>query len=599
MKKNNISRVSAVGCLAFLTFLGAAPATAAETVVVPAPQEVRFGRGSFDLDGAPIALSVESGAVDLSLALEQLRGELSRAGAAVVGEGIAAGATVRLELTAGGTAGDESYRLRVEKRGITIEAATEAGLFYGVQSLKQLLRAHAAAGAIPVQSIKDWPDLKFRGVLDDISRGPVPTVDYIRYQIDRLSELKFNRLSYYSEHIIQTRSHPEVAPPAGSISIPEWKALSAYARERHVVLVGNYQPFGHFEKSLAHPSVRALGENDRMISPVLPESRDFLQDMLDEIIPAFDAPYFCINSDETFDLGQGYSKVAVEKEGPGEVYADHINWLHQQTRRHGVRMMLWADIVAKHPKIAHRIPQDTIMMPWDYSATSDFAGMIEPLAEAGYDVVATAGILNSYRIIPNFDEVQQNLRNFIGAAVETGILGAWTTVWDDGGMALFNHDWYGLAYAADQSWHSSGSVDKDDFERRLLAGVYGATEGNFTQALDVLFELNGLKPTRGFRDRILWRNAIPSRGETGRIDAAGWAQVLERAERARELMAGTGLAVYREDVDVYEFSSTLFSVLAKTRLNALDAAASYSLASRYQFRDPCWRGGICLPPSSC
>ncbi|WP_226704707.1 beta-N-acetylhexosaminidase [Microbulbifer elongatus] len=586
MKNNNNVRALAFGCLSMLACMGAVPVLAAETVIVPAPQEVSFGRGGFAIAGEPIALTVENGSVDFTLELDQLRQELARAGARVVADDAEAGASVHLELSSGGDANDESYRLRVEKRRISVRAATEAGIFYGVQSLRQLLRAHAASGAIPVQSIRDWPDLKFRGVLDDISRGPVPSVDYIRHQIDRLSELKFNRLSYYSEHIIQTGSHPEVAPATGSISIPEWQALAAYARDRHIMLVGNYQSFGHFEKSLAHPAVRALGEKDRMISPVLPESRAFLTDMLDEIIPAFDAPYFCINSDETFDLGQGYSKVAVDSRGIGEVYADHINWLHKQTGRHGVRMMLWADIVAKHPEIAHRIPKDTIMMPWDYSATGDFVGMIKPLAEAGYDVIATAGILNSYRIIPNFDEARQNLRNFIGAAVETGVLGAWTTVWDDGGMALFNHDWYGLAYAADQSWQNTETIDKEGFERRLLAGVYGAKDSTFTAALDVLFELDGLKPTRGFKDRILWRNAIPSRGETGRIDAEGWAEVLERAERAQVLMAAADLPIYNEDAEVYEFSAALFATLAKTRLNALDAAANYSLASRNQFRDP-------------
>ncbi|WP_417451574.1 glycoside hydrolase family 20 zincin-like fold domain-containing protein [Kordiimonas sp.] len=579
---------------AFCLMWAAGPAaTAQDNVIVPAPMEIGFSEGVFPISGSVLGFAVD-GVSEESLMLEkgQIAKEWQRAGGAVASAGSSATHTIKLTLdksfsVPGNEApDDEAYELRVGKSHVSIRAGTEAGLFYGVQSLKQLIRAYGNSGAIPSQEIKDWPDLAFRGVLDDISRGPVPTVAFVRHQIDRLSELKFNRLSYYSEHIIQTESHPEIAPPAGSISIPEWRALGAYARERHVMLVGNFQSFGHFEKSLAHPGVRALGEADRMISPVLPEAQDFLADILDEVIPAFDAPYFCINSDETFDLGKGYSKLAVDEKGLGNVYADHINWLHEQTTRHGVRMMLWADIVAKHPEIAHRIPQDTIMMPWDYSAEQDFKGMIAPLKDAGYDVIATAGILNSYRIIPNFEEVRHNLRNFIGAAVETDIMGSWTTVWDDGGMALFTHDWYGLAYAAEQNWHSTETIEKQDFERRLGAGVYGASGDGFVRALDTLYELNDLKPTQGFKDRILWRSAIPSRGETSRIDAAGWDDVLQRAVSARALLEDAQLGVYPEDADVFAFSSLLFETLAKTRLNALDAAAQYSLASRNQFQDP-------------
>lgn len=576
-----------------LVWVAGSSAAAQDNVIVPAPKEVALSGGALPIRGSAISFAVEGVSEgSLSLEKEQLTKEWRRAGGEVVSVNTNATHTIKLVLDKGfslagdETPGDEAYELHVGESRIDIRATTEAGLFYGVQSLKQLIRAHGGAGAIPAQKIRDWPDLAFRGVLDDISRGPVPTVAFVRYQIDRLSELKFNRLTYYSEHIIQTESHPEIAPPAGSISVPEWKALGAYARERHVMLVGNFQSFGHFEKSLAHPGVRALGEADRMISPVVPEARDFLTDILDEVIPAFDAPYFCINSDETFDLGKGYSKLAVDEKGLGNVYADHINWLHEQTTRHGVRMMLWADIVAKHPEIAHRIPQDTIMMPWDYSAEQDFRGMITPLKDAGYDVIAAAGILNSYRIIPNFEEVRHNLRNFIGAAVEAGIMGSWTTVWDDGGMALFTHDWYGLAYAAEQNWHSTDTIEKQDFERRLGAGVYGASGDGFVRALDTLYELNDLKPTQGFKDRILWRGAIPPRGETSRIDASGWADVLRLAVTARGLLDDAQLGVYPEDADAFAFSSLLFETLARTRLNALDAAAQYSLASRNQFQDP-------------
>ena len=454
-----------------------------------------------------------------------------------------------------------------------------------MQTFKQLLRAHATLGFIPALSITDWPTLPFRGVMDDISRGPVPTLDYMKHQIRRLSELKFNHLSYYSEHIIKTASHPEFAPPDGAISIQEWREVSEYAQQHHIQLIGNFQSFGHFSKILSHPKFRPLGEADRMLSPVLPESREFLEAILDEVVPAFNAPYFNINSDETYDLGRDYSKQSVEEVGKGTTYAKHIQWLHGQLKKQGVRMMLWADIVTQHPESLDLIPGDTIMLPWNYDAEADFAGMIKPLQEAKYDVIVTPGILNSYRIMPHFEQTRQNLHKFIRAGARHDVMGSLTTVWDDGDMALFTHDWYGLAFAADQSWNPTPAIDKTDFERRLLRGVYGTDNTNFIQGLDQLALLRPLKPIDGYRDSILWRNTVPARGKTARVDLSDWQAALDISQQATAFLTATPLTFYPEDAEVFAYTASLFETLAKTRLWLFNAAANYSAASRNQLSD--------------
>ena len=558
---------------------------ARNSLVVPEPKEISFGKGRFPIAPAKTGLQVGEGL--FALEIQQITETYKKLSDGTPTINAPKSLTIKLVLSEkDAKIGAEGYHLTVKSKDIQITAATPTGIFYGVQTLKQLLRAHAVNGYIPALTITDRPALSFRGVMDDISRGPVPTPDFIRHQIRRLSELKFNRLSYYSEHIIRTKSHPEFAPPDGSISIREWKELSAYAKKYHIQLVGNFQSFGHFEELLAHPALRSLGEADRMISPVRPEARQFLSEILDEIIPAFDAPYFNINSDETFDLGKGYSKQAVEQKGPTTVYTDHINWLHDQLKKHNVRMMLWADIVAKHPDAVKLIPKDTIMMPWNYAANTDFDGMITPLKKAGYDIIVTPGILNSFRIMPDFDQTRRNLHNFIGAGVRQKVMGSWTTVWDDGGMALFTHDWYGLAFAADQNWHPTKSIDKPDFEKRLLSGVYGTPNAHFTAALDQLSRLGSLKPTQGYRDRILWRDTVPPRGQTGRIDLTGWQEVLNISEKATSLLASSPLTYYPEDGEIFNFTASLFGTLAKTRLWAFEAAAAYSRASRNQRKDP-------------
>jgi len=90
------------------------------------------------------------------------------------------------------TLNDEGYVLLVSPNEAVVAGRTTAGTFYGVQTLKQLVRGEGAGAFIPSVKIADWPTMRWRGVSDDISRGPVPTVDYIKRQIRTEAFFKLN-----------------------------------------------------------------------------------------------------------------------------------------------------------------------------------------------------------------------------------------------------------------------------------------------------------------------------------------------------------------------------------------------------------------------
>ncbi|MGA8237275.1 MAG: glycoside hydrolase family 20 zincin-like fold domain-containing protein, partial [Candidatus Sulfotelmatobacter sp.] len=79
--------------------------------------------------------------------------------------------------------GDQGYLLFSDKTHLIVAANTGQGLFYGVQTLRQLLREDDGKLICPAVSIRDWPSMEWRGVQDDISRGPIPTEDYMKRQI--------------------------------------------------------------------------------------------------------------------------------------------------------------------------------------------------------------------------------------------------------------------------------------------------------------------------------------------------------------------------------------------------------------------------------
>jgi hypothetical protein len=89
----------------------------------------------------------------------------------------------------------EGYVLSINPSQILIIATHEAGLFYGIQSLKQIIRGSLSRNSIDCMTITDWPELKIRAMQDDISRGPVPTLEFMKKQVRRCAEMKLNMLS--------------------------------------------------------------------------------------------------------------------------------------------------------------------------------------------------------------------------------------------------------------------------------------------------------------------------------------------------------------------------------------------------------------------
>ena len=102
----------------------------------------------------------------------------------------------------------QGYTLTIGDDGVELVGADDAGCFYGRATLAQLARLHD--GALPIGTIRDHPDLAIRGVMLDVSRDKVPTMDTLYALIDRLASWKVNQVQLYSEHTFAYRNHPEV-----------------------------------------------------------------------------------------------------------------------------------------------------------------------------------------------------------------------------------------------------------------------------------------------------------------------------------------------------------------------------------------------------
>ena len=185
--------------------------------VVPTPKRVHQGRGLLQLrDGLPIVLAADTTDADFATARalrERLREDVglelpveTHARPDDLGPHIA----LRRE---GGSG--EAYRIEVDERGAELVGAGPAGLRWAVETLAQLADAR---GRVPCCEIEDAPDLPLRGIMLDVSRGKVPTLETLCGVVDNCARLKLNVLMLYVEHTFRFRRHPQ-APGRGALGV--------------------------------------------------------------------------------------------------------------------------------------------------------------------------------------------------------------------------------------------------------------------------------------------------------------------------------------------------------------------------------------------
>jgi hexosaminidase len=370
----------------------------------------------------------------------------------------------------------QGYRLHITPTQIHLTASDAAGVFYGVMTLAQILRQ--IEGSLPVGEIEDHPDFASRGVMLDISRNKVPTMETLFALVDLLSGWKINHLELYTEHTFAYRNHPEVWAQASPITGEDLLQLDAYCRQRFVELVPNQNSFGHMHRWLELPRYRHLaecpdgseitreGETISLppfsLNPTDPRSIELLEELYSELLPHFTSKKFNVGCDETFDLGLGKSKAECERRGEGRVYLDFLLKVYRLVKSHGRTMHFWGDIVSQHPELVPELPKDVVVLEWGYEADHPFDEHGAELAGSGIPFYVCPGTSSWNSIAGRTDNCLGNLRNAASAGLRHGAQGLLNTDWGDNGhLQYLPVSYLGFAGGAALSWCYEANHERD------------------------------------------------------------------------------------------------------------------------------------------
>jgi hexosaminidase len=439
----------------------------------------------------------------------------------------------------------QGYELTCRAEGVTLEAADEAGVFYGLQTLRQLI---AQAGArLPGFTISDAPDFPRRGVMLDISRCKVPTMATLFQYVDLLASLKLNEFQLYIEHTFAFSAHEVVWHDSSPVTPEEILVLDAYCRERYVDLVPNLNSFGHFERWLRHPEYKHLAElPDGAESPwgrrwpygsmLKPneESLEFLDSLYDEFLPNFSSRVFNVGCDETWELGQGWSKPLCEEKGKTRVYLDFVLKIHELVVARDRQMMFWGDIILHEPELVKELPQDVTALEWGYDANHAFDERAGHFARSGVPFYVCPGTSSWNTLTGRTENCLGNLANAATNGIKHGAIGFLNTDWGDRG----HHQYLPISYVgflagAAYSWcfESNEGVSVVDGLNSFVFQDKAGVLGELFFELGKVLELVPIRtPNSTIFNHLLFWDMDEKRGQerVEEIPGSAWEQCLRR-----------------------------------------------------------------------
>ncbi|HEY8683041.1 MAG TPA: family 20 glycosylhydrolase [Rhodanobacter sp.] len=309
----------------------------------------------------------------------------------------------------------EGYALDVTPQGIRISARDDAGLFYGVVTLWQLLTPDAQHGAVqvPAMHIRDQPRFVWRGLMLDSARH-FQSVAEIEQLLNQMAEHKLNMFHWHLTDDqgwrIQIKRYPELTrigawrtpPDAGHDGEPQRyggfytqdqiRHIVAYATARHITVMPEIDMPGHAQAVVAaYPQFGVTGKRppvsvDWGVNPYLYNVDDstfrFITNVLDEVMALFPSTYVHVGGDEAVkDQWQASSAVQAKMHALGLKNEDALQgWfigrIGDYLQRHGRRLVGWDEILD-----GGNVPADATVMSWRGTKGAIAA------AQDGHDVV--------------------------------------------------------------------------------------------------------------------------------------------------------------------------------------------------------------------
>jgi hypothetical protein len=319
------------------------------------------------------------------------------------------------------TPGPEGYILKSEPGCILIAGSDDAGTYYGVQSLKQLLFKNEKDQRFHARGAEVWDKPKFKVRMVHVLVDKESPYAHRKMIAQLFARYKYNHILMEAEQGIAWKSHPEIVTPFAA-QPEDIKELVFFAKQHYMQVTPLIQSLGHcgwiFRNGKNMDIVEDKNHPD-VYCPLNPRTYEFIFSIMDEALDIFDHPeYLHIGHDEhdishPFPIHEECKKVGNEK----LYYMDTMHIYHHLKLK-GVKMMMWSDILSKDSfvPIIDDLPRDIVMCDWIYRDLPEYPSL-DYFQSKGFPVLGCSW----YRA--------RNIARFSRYGAKSNILGMMYTTW--------------------------------------------------------------------------------------------------------------------------------------------------------------------------
>lgn len=460
--------------LAFFQSLELCRADSSELPVVPAVRTWEPAQGTFCAKGARIVVEPKF-AGGLDGIAKRLGEELKEIGCGdfpVAHDGAGKGALC-LTMPAGDQLSAESYRMEVGD-GIVIRGNSAEGVLNGTRTLLQLLAQDKTNCTLPRGTIVDWPQYKHRMLMLDVGRKPFPMPvlkDYLRI----LSWYKMNELHLhlsdeafggkYTGFRVQCDTFPGLASKDLFYTKKELREFQDEAKAMGITVTPEIDMPGHSRVFTDYwPDIMVKGNHGYM-DVTNPRTIERMKQLLDEMIPIFDAPDFHIGTDE-------YRVGGPDKEKMHAAFREFINTMNAYIRSKGKNCRIWSGFENMGGKEI-KIDPTVIIDMWDpYNVEHDGHPVINSSQFVTYYVPGAHYYgVNPGGLYDGFEPWRQGVASAPKAG-DPRLLGGKLHVWNDQGPTGYTMTEIaslvlpGIQAISEKLWGKKGSKSYTEFQKR-------------------------------------------------------------------------------------------------------------------------------------
>ncbi len=479
--------------------------------LIPEPQRIEMRGGDFEF-GDSWHIGPLNGVKPDDVAIETLKEELAaRHGLRLAGRepGKAIAFEIRANSVEIGKAIDpdraalaeQAYRLQLAPSGIRITANATAGLFYGVETLVQLVKRERGRLFLPEGEIVDWPDVGYREVFWD-EQEHLDHFDVLKQAVRRAAFFKANAISLRLNEYFEYAAAPALVAPH-AMTAAQLQELTDYGLRYHLQIVPYLDAPAHANFILSHDEYKPLREYPNMAFEMCstnPETFKLLEGMFQNLIDATKgSKYFHLSTDEAWFVGtadhEGCREAPRARElgSPSKLLAEFIGKTTGYLQKQGRKVIFWGEHPLQSEDIA-LLPRGLIngevygpiyneafrkqgirQMIYTNSQPND------PLFPA-YSVLSPHEQVHPRRTEERATSVFNEI-SLSAARGQTEIAGVDIYAWGDAGPHPETF-WLGYAVGLSAAWRP-GSPDP----KELAHNFYRLYYGRGTSAMDRLYQL--------------------------------------------------------------------------------------------------------------